>query len=426
MKFPLTTPSFSPWLGVIAACMALPGQLAAQENQVDLEARLQTLTRARNTQINAADFAGALASAEELVARLEGTGDERFVDHLITLADVQTRLGELEEAEANYLRSLELLEERDGELALSLVRPHQGLARSYVDGGRYQEAITLLEHARDLTQRSLGLFNLEQAALLDDMTRAYLAAGDTVQARGAQQDRLNMALRRFGPDSPEVIPFRSRLGEYYELSRLRSAAREQYEEILIIQEAASGGADGSLLLPLGQLVRLDLLSRERSPARERMIQILASDVEISSVDRARSLVVLGDWELVEENTGPALAYYKEAYDLLREAGLDPEEQFDKPMPINFIAPLGPVDLRRRRSPHAWGSITLSFGVSPEGRPADVQVASAQPAQYMEPLYIGRIRETTFRPRLVDGEAVSTANVRFSHQFRFYVQEPEDD
>ncbi len=111
---------------------------------------------------------------------------------------------------------------------MTLVDPYRGLGRAYIKAARYPEAITASSQAQHISQRNLGLFNVEQAPLLDDITTAYLGIGDTVEARKMQLERLDNAIRRFGADDQRVIPFRYQLAEYYQQSRLTVSAREQY------------------------------------------------------------------------------------------------------------------------------------------------------------------------------------------------------
>jgi hypothetical protein len=126
-----------------------------------------------------------------------------------------------------------------------------------------------LEQAQHITQRHLGLFNVEQAALLDDITTAYLGLGNTVDAQKTQVQRLDNAIRRFGATDPRVIPFRYTLARYYERSRLPESAREQYEEVLSSQESRLGGADAGLMAPLRELVQLDLLVAQGTETQRR-------------------------------------------------------------------------------------------------------------------------------------------------------------
>ena len=413
-----------PRLARLLPFMLTAQQIGAQTD--DPEAHLRSLALARDAQIVVEDFSGALTSAEDLVSALEDTGDKRLAGHIVQLARVQAELGELVKAEENYLKGLELLEEQDGELALNLVVPYQGLARSYMYGDRYEEAITVLEHAQDLNQRNLGLFNLEQTELLDDMTVAYLSLGDTLEAQRIQRERLRIAVRRFGAENPETIPFLNHLGQYYEYSRMRGQAREQYQQILEVQEANPDLNDTSLLFVLRKLTLIDLARNEPSSAKIRLAEILGHNVDIPPMERARSLTVLGDWEMGHKRTETALEYYRDGWRVMESGpSLDPGNFYGEPTPISFIAPLGPVDMRRRQDSYAWGIITLSFTVSAEGRASDVQVISSEPAGLMDARYIGRVRETYFRPRLLSGEPTLTNNVQLSHQFRYFFSQNEE-
>jgi hypothetical protein len=99
--------------------------------------------------------------------------------------------------------------------------------------------------------------------------------------------------------------------------------------------------------------------------------------------------------------------------------------------IDFVPPLSAVDRGvRSRRPYSWGQIVFDFGVSAEGRPLDVaKVAEkSQPATAIESAYTRRLRETHFRPRIVDGQPVATDNVQLTHYFRYYVgkDDAEDD
>jgi tetratricopeptide (TPR) repeat protein len=123
---------------------------------------------------------------------------------------------------------------------LELLSPYRGLGRAYIRAGRYPDAITTLQTARDVSQRNLGLFNVEQSPLLDDITTAYLGLGDTREAQRFQIERLDYAIKRFGATDQRVIPFRYHLADYYERSRLPTSARDQYTEVLKTQESQLG------------------------------------------------------------------------------------------------------------------------------------------------------------------------------------------
>ena len=384
---------------------------------------LDTLRLARDTLATASDFPAALQSAETIVAAATDETDPAFRSDLVQLARIQVELAMFADAEVNYLRAIQLAEDADGTLSLTLVEPYQALGRAYLDERRFGEAITVFEHARDINHRNLGLFNVEQTPLIDDVTLAYLGLGDTLEARELQFDRLDNAVRRFGADDPRVIPYHNHLAEYFASSRMRTGAREQYERILEIQEGQAGPDNPVLLATLRRLAGIDLLLGDGDDAKLRLDELLQATAEEVSIERGLSLALLGDWALVDEDFVLAADFYQQAYAALDATGeADPDEVFASPRMIDFIAPLTRVDLNRRSLPWTWGSIELAFDLSAEGRAWNVRIVAVEPAGVVESAYHRRMRETHFRPRLVAGVPVAVNDVQFTHFFRFYVDD----
>jgi hypothetical protein len=79
-----------------------------------------------------------------------------------------------------------------------------------------------------------------------------------------------------------------------------------------------------------------------------------------------------------------------------------------------------VDLSRSEDDYAWGHITARFAVSAEGRAEQVVITSAAPQGLMDAAYRRRLTAAVFRPRLVAGEPARTREVRFNHEFRYFV------
>ena len=347
-------------------------------------------------------------------------GDDADPLALIALGAVQTDLNEFAAAEGTYLRGIERLTAAHGEFAPILIDPYRGLAQVYVRSSRSPEALTVLEHAQHISQRNYGLFNVEQTIILDEMSEVYAAAGDTRSAQEIQQERLNIGLRRFGEDDLDVIPFRYHLAEYYELSRMHGRAREQYEDVIEIQESHLDRYSGDLLKPLREIVRIDILTGDRSSARHRLQEILELGTQIPAMDRARSLAVLGDWALTNGQLALGLSHYRDADAVLAADGDSRVvELFSSPALINFIPPPSPVDRTGGSEPYEWGAISADFEISAEGRARNVRIVAATPPGLMDARYRARLMESYFRPRLVAGEPVATPHVRFTHQFRYF-------
>ncbi len=340
---------------------------------------------------------------------------------MFELGAVQADLNELDAAERNFLRGIEHLTEARSEFSPLLLDPYRGLARVYVQSGRYTEALTVLEQAQHISQRNYGLFNEEQTVILDEMSAVYTAAGDTRNAQEIQRKRLNIGLRRYGEDNLELVPYRYHLAEYYELSRMHARARTQYEGVIEIQESQLDRYSGELLKPLRELVRLDILSGDSSSARRHLLEILTHDgTEIAAVERARSLAVLGDWALTNGQLEIGLSRYREADAVLvTDADSQTVELFSIPALINFIPPPSPVDRTGGSKPYQWGTISAELEISAAGRARNVRIVAAIPPGLMDADYKRRLTESYFRPRLVAGEPTATPHVRFTHQFRYF-------
>jgi tetratricopeptide (TPR) repeat protein len=423
---------------------SLAGSLAAQrletvptrpppatESSVDPESKLPSLRRARDALLGANDFDAALTPALAAIAEQEDVKDPGYPADLAALARIQSELGRHDDAEENYLEAIDVVKTAEGEFSITLVDPYRGLGRAYIKAARYPEAIVALESAQHVSQRNLGLFNVEQAPLLDDITTAYLGIGDTVEARKMQLERLDNAVRRFGADDPRVIPYRYQLADYYQRSRLAGSAREQYEEVLKSQEAQLGATNPGLLSPLRQLVRIDLATaqNEEQDARTQLVEILEQNTDIDAVERGLSLATLGDWAIVANDPVAAGDYYAQAWAALSaKPDVDVAAFFAKPVMIDFIAPLSAVDRAARSRPYSWAQIAFDFDVSADGRPFNVETVGRQGGEPtpIETRYNRRLREAHFRPRIVDGQRVATDNVRSTHYFRFYVNDKDDD
>lgn len=430
----------APAIGValltLAACGTWTAALEAQEPAEQAQAAaasgispLAGLRRARDAFVDARDFSAALTPAQSVVDAQREQREPTYAADLAALGLIQAELRDTDDALDNIVDAIGIVEAAEGTYSPVLIEYYRGLGRAYIKAARYQEAIVSLEQAQHISQRNLGLFNVEQAPLLDDITTAHLGLGNTTEARDIQIERLDNAIRRFGAADPRVIPYRYTLAKYYEQSRLPDSAREQYEEVLKSQEARLGGEDAGLLAPLRELVALDLLvtQSQYTDRRDRLAQVLEQNPDAGPIERGLSLALLGDWAMVANDVAAAQSYYEQAWGVLTtQPEIDVASYFAKPAMLDFIAPLSSVDRNERSRPYVWAEIVLEFNVSAEGRPNNVRVVTRDPATTaMQQRYTRRMRETTFRPRLVDGKPVATTNVRSTHYVRRYVNKDEE-
>jgi tetratricopeptide (TPR) repeat protein len=293
------------------AAWATPGALEAQDAAPQAiegtASPLAGLRRGRDGFIGARDYSAALGPARSIVEAQQTQREPQYPADLMALGLVEAELREFDDALEHLIDAADIVFKAEGEYSPTLIEYYRGLGRAYIKSAQYQQAIVILEQAQHISQRHLGLFNVEQAALLDDITTAYLGLGNTVDAQRMQLERLDNAVRRFGLDDPRVIPFRYTLARYYEQSRLPESAREQYEEVLKSQESRLGETDSGLLPPLREMVSLDLLVTQGADTeqRDRLAAVLEQSGNVTAVDRGLTLALLGDWALVTGDAATA-------------------------------------------------------------------------------------------------------------------------
>lgn len=366
---------------------------------------------------SAAQEPGAAATPEFPSRAEQRRAGEAFLRQAATAAS----LDDLDAAEDGYLQAIEQLSSADGEFSSRLIEAYRGLADVFVGRGEYAEALAALEQARHISHRNFGLFNLAQGEVLDDITDVHEAAGDTRQAQAAQREMLKVAVRHFGGEKRGVIPYHLRLAEYYDLSRMRAHAREHYLAVLDILDADPDASVAERLEPLSELVRIDIVTGEQSAARRELLATLEASGGAQPQARSSALAVLGDGALAANDIEQAFHYYRDAFSVLQRISAEAAaEFFASPRMVNFVPPASPVDLSRSEDDYAWGHITARFAVSAEGRAEQVVITSAAPQGLMDAAYRRRLTAAVFRPRLVAGEPVRTREVRFNHEFRYFV------
>jgi len=345
-------------------------------------------------------------------------------EQLVERGELRLQLDDLDAAEADFSDAIALITAADGEFAAGLIGAYRGLAQVLAARGDFPEAVTALEAARHISHRNFGLFNIEQAEILDALSSVYEQAGDTREAQQQQQEILEIAQRHFGADATDVVPYHFKLARYYELERMRGLARDQYARALEIIRSDPRSTPGDELPALTELVRIATLTGESSRARRDLGALLQTDVTAAAAVKAEAYAILGDDELVNGRIDAAADFYAQAHAAFTNAS-DADAYFRAPRLINFVPPPSPVDWGRRRGgDYAWGAITVAFGLTATGKAQHIAIVVADPPGLMDALYARRLAEAVFRPRVEGGRMVATNRLRFSHEFRYFLPDEE--
>ena len=369
-------------LAAWTAPSALDAQDPAPRAQAPTASPFDGLRRGRDGFVGARDFSAALGPAESIVDAQREQREPQYPADLAALGLIQAELREIDDALDDLVEAIGIVEDAEGEYSPTLIEYYRGLGRTYIKSAQYQQAIVTLEQAQHISQRHLGLFNVEQAALLDDITTAYLGLGNTTDAQKSQVERLDNAIRRFGAADPRVIPFRYTLAKYYEQSRLPESAREQYRRGV---EGARDAARRTRRRAPGAAARA---RRARSARRARRGSRAARPPCRACSSRTRTLhpsSAGSRWRC--SATGPpspatrprpATTTSKPGARCITNPEVDVAAYFRKPTMIDFVPPLSSVDRNERSRPYTWAEIVLEFDVSAEGLPSDVRVVTRDP------------------------------------------------
>jgi len=161
-------------------------------------------------------FQDAVRLAQERVAASE---KEFGPDHLQTaiwlnqLGSLQTHLGDYDQAEQAYLRSLDIKRRAKRPHPLAVAVSLLNLGDLYVIKGDYARAEPLLQQARELREKALGADHPDVAPCLASLGRLKMFTGDYRSAETLNERALAMSEQNLGPDHGRVAVCLDNLSE---------------------------------------------------------------------------------------------------------------------------------------------------------------------------------------------------------------------
>ncbi len=448
--------------GLTAFVLIAAGGLAAA-----VTAGAQPLTDSR---VNAYDefralfaagrYADALPYAERVVDQLDpgDVGSPDLPQALNNLAATQFRLGNIDDAEASYWKSLGLLQLSQGISSPNLIEPLAGLAAIFAEQNRLASATEFYRHAVDVSRRAHGLFNLAQLDLLDGLSAIYLGAGDYAAVEQIRRYAVEIAEQNYGANDPRVAPALLRLALWYESRRDYVTARAAYTRIAELTPKVSEDHTAMTiegLLGIGRTYRLQFtldpesLLNPSSPVKQVTINPVAlsqvgrpfwwlqgeaakfaregyrtlqsalellDGLEGSAVSlRVRTLLELGDWFTASRQPNTALSYYSRAATALEQApSSNGPSPLAAPRLVVYRPPLAAIrnrDLPPRQTIARPAHFVLT--VTEKGKPREVGIASGEMTE-MQAIQVRRaLEQAIYSPRFEHGRPARTVGVEFT-------------
>lgn len=370
----------------------------------------------------------------ELTTQLYGEKSIELATPLSNLATAQMHNGDLTAAESNYQAAIALIEKSEGILSTRLVNPLVGLGATYYRAGLYSQSMEAYERALRVNHAERGFYNLDQLKIRDGLTETYLGMDKLDDANFQQQTQLAIHRRRFGPNSPELVPAIEKLARWYDRTGQYPDAQLQRANAKRILRETKGPQDPALadiLLDEAKSYESQALLPLAAGALQAAIEIIDAQPSRDYRKRAEVLVALGDLNLAYGKAKTARAKYVEAWkdlsasdDLLAER----DGHFARPRRISgrLLDRIAGGDDREpsaRPPPDALlpGYVVVTMAVDEDGRVTDPRIIESEPPGLMDEHVLGVLAGSRFRPRMSEGAVVASPDALFRHDFSYTKQ-----
>ena len=345
-----------------------------------------------------------------------------------TVAAVQSDLGDYTTAEENYLHALGIYRETAGPFAEELIEPLLGLGDNYQGSGEYSNAVSAYNEARTVSRRVYGLQNEGQIEMLDRLTETYGRLNQATEAHAQQLEALQLVARNHEPSSPETLEAVYKYSLWLRKAHRYTEEREQYFRVerLIID---SYGEDSVMLVrPLRERAISFRVQGSAAPhgigALRDALAILDAQSSPDPLMLAEVLRDIGDWDVAFGRIGTDGAEYMRSWDLLARLpnGEELRESWYGGAEAVLNAPLSPRSLTN--DPDApRGRVLVRFDIDAFGRTQNVMVIASDPPGLKDEAVARHIRESRFRPNIVNGQVVLTRGHALDIVFRYVPDEP---
>ncbi len=364
--------------------------------------------------------------AEQVVELTEsefGANHEEMVTPLNNLAVAQMRAGLYKLAETTFVRSLDIIDSQLGIFHPRLVNPLTGLGTLMNTLGRHDDALDAFQRAQHVQHRMDGVLGLEQLETVNAISQTRLLKGEYLEARNSRLFGLRIQRNEYGPRSAGYSAALSRLGGWYIRNGMFSLARIAFNDAVRVMEVAKSPNDRALIAPLRGLasaISVELGARKKpgQEALERVVLIESTNPESTPENVVKAELELADWIMRHGKPRDALPRYQRVWSLLEESGdLSPKyaRAFDRPVRLTRL-PFVPADVIPPLEDGGAHYAQYQFTVTEQGRTQNVQVVDSTLSPAARNIAKRSLRSARYRPRLVDGEPIATANVQVRQEF----------
>jgi len=378
----------------------------------------------------------------ELAIKAKGPKSTDFARALTNLAIVQHHTRQFDAAQQNFQSAIEIIEENEDRLNEQLINPLKGLGASQLEGGRPDLAGPTFRRAVHITHVNEGPHNLIQIDMLESLAEADLRLGDVEEARNVQDTIFALNQHAYASNSLDIIPPLMRRAAWQHRAGLINDQRTTLRQVIRIIEVESSKDDLRLVAPLTELgqsffyVDMSGLGTYQGSSvttgeiyLKRAVRITNENPSAEWKQIADASLALGDYYVIGGNDQRARKLYKSTWGLLSEddTRLDYRrvqlEQLvplrERPIPRYVESPneLENMDPEAR---FLQGIITVTYDISVRGRPTNLKIIEAAPADFsdMQRSVQREVRTRIYRPQFVESGPIITGNQILVHKFYY--------
>ncbi len=367
---------------------------------------------------------------EARLAELElefGVWDRVLTGELMSLGSVLQELGEFDGALAAFTRAAHINRINYGLTSVEQIAPIERMVKTHIALNQWEEADRQQRYAFYIQSRAYDKNDPRLISALDELARwnslTFRQDGQPllklVEAYRLYHAAASLVTVHFGPSDPRYVSYLKEMTQTaFRLAAFGSQA--ELDRLAVSHDTLPAGAAS-----VSRITRLSGFP-EGEQALSNIYQLYSSpgmrSLDDAALRRAQAAAELGDWYLMFNRRQSAFRAYREAYDLLAEAGEDVQRQFFEPL-VTLTDFLGSEQSAESLSLSLskelrQGYVDVSLDVSPYGRPNNVQVVAVEPAnvEVAAAAVTRRIRSLGFRPRLEAGEPVPVTNARLRFPF----------
>jgi len=361
------------------------------------------------------------------------------------LAVVQHLRAEYPAAIRNYRESIDVISDSQDMLSAELVEPLHGLGIAYADSGDPVAAFRTFERARHISNVNQGPHSLAQVPLLQSIVRLHEDQGDLQSAEDALARIYQLHLRAYSADAEELLPVLRQQAGLYKRHGMLDKEYEAWNEVLHILRKHLGKNDLALVEPqlslgrnmIKRMAHVKFSSGPTAPSAEkylkRALAIAMHNPRANWQIQRRAMLALADYYMLLGAPARGRRYYALTWRLLtdnkqftqRVADLDANVPLFEPRPnpyANFeynpdLEKIDPADYQS-------GLMVAEFTINKRGHTQDVEIVEQNPPDFqrMQWRLTKSLRGFVFRPRFVDGKAVSTDKYQYRLEYYYLPSE----